>query len=152
MEPLTDAIYFASKPPEVRALYGMGTIDGEREKLAKDLYMQGFVIDRAIDIWGWSPEKVMQMRYDMGVRVVGNAFQFGAPFITVSIDAADYQPFDPAVPPPAIKPVGRANGDGTFAANVQNLPDGKEVEQDGKTYVFHNIPGPFPMYNFTEKA
>jgi hypothetical protein len=147
---LTDAVYWASKDPEVAAVHTLPF--EQREAAAQALDTQGFTLDRQIDIWGWSPSLVMQTWVGLGLTHVSAAAFNDSPsvkFIKVSLNSADYPPFAPGPPPlPPVKPVGAWNGS-VYAANItacvrsdgsliyQNGVAYPNVNGDGKTYVFH---------------
>src|SRR5258708_1898296 len=117
-----DKIYWLSQPPEVRALEINTTPDQDiRMGRGIELAIKGFKIDVPIMLWGWDPYKVMKLRMDYGYTWVPNALQprvGAAPGLTgpgiipydpnnppggaikVSVNLADYPPFDPPIPPP----------------------------------------------------
>lgn len=120
---LTPDIYWANKPPKVRALRGMSP---ETVSLAaKQLADQGFLIDVPIMVYQWEPVTVMGIRLNQGFTWVPSGNQPNIPVmpglsfpglpgydpnnppadsIKVSISAADYPAFDPPAPPPAPLP------------------------------------------------
>jgi hypothetical protein len=57
---LTDDIYWASQPPQVRALRGMSS--DQVALAAKQLADQGFIIDVPIMVYQWDPVTVMGIR------------------------------------------------------------------------------------------
>lgn len=115
---LTPDIYWANKPPQVRALRGM---DAYQVALAaKQLFDQGFIIDIPIMMYQEDPVTAMGRRKEVGmtwfpsgpstgtVLLPGLSFPGIPPYdpskppansIKVSIDAADYPSFDPPPPP-----------------------------------------------------
>ncbi len=147
MPNLTDEIYWASKPPEVRALQDISVLDQDaRQSAAAALSAKGFLIDRQIDIWGWSPSKVMAYRTQLGATYSLDGIS-GLRTIKVSVDAADYPPFDAVKPPaPPVRAVGQYKGNGLYEANITAcadpnghliFADGQHYTQDGVEYVFH---------------
>lgn len=116
---LTPDIYWANKPPQVRALRGMDPLLVGLS--AKQLADQGFIIDVPIMVYQWEPVTVMGIRQQDGFTWVPSGKQPniavmpglslpGLPVydpshppansIKISIDAADYPAFDPPPPPP----------------------------------------------------
>lgn len=169
---LTNKGYWDSKQQPIRDLQKIETGDAQadmesREKIAKELDAQGYVIDRAIDINGFDPVRVMADRYSLGLPWVPSAFQgvlinpyklgtqvptdMSKPWdrsIKVSLDAADYPSLVDAPPPlPPVKPVGALIGNGIYAANIEAcwsngrplFADGQHFTQDGVEHVFHLI-------------
>jgi len=114
--------YWASKPPDVRALNTMDP-DVPRMDAAYALAIKGFIIDKEIDGWGLDPFIRMSQRIADGYTWVPNALQAPvqvAPGLMVpaasglvqydpahppagsikcSLSLADYPPFDPPKPP-----------------------------------------------------
>jgi hypothetical protein len=120
-----DQIYWAHQPPETRAL---PDIDDETQRTARaiELAGKGFIVDVPIMLWLWDALKCMQLRQSYGYVWVPSALQPpiavapglvvpGQPVydplhpppgsIVVSVDPADYPPFDPPAPPPIPPPV-----------------------------------------------
>jgi hypothetical protein len=143
-------VYWASQPPEVRALEVNTTPDEDaRSSRAVSLAIKGFKIDIPIMVWGWDPFKVMKMRMDFGYTWVPNALQpplgiapgLKAPGITpydpnnppggaikVSIDPADY----PAYPMPTPVP---SSGGGVEAFS------GDPVGVQSVGVLYYSVPG-----------
>lgn len=145
MADFTDEIYFASKDPQKNALRELPPAD--RQAAAEALSAKGFVIDKAIDIWGWDPTKIMAVRIQYGQPYTLDGIT-GTKTIKSSLDAADYPPFAPASTPPVVRvmPVGEYIGNGLYRANItacmdgQNhmlFADGQTYTQDGVEYIFH---------------
>jgi len=105
---LTDDTYWLSRPDALQPLRAMVGGSPERNALAHQLEQQGAVIDKPIDVWGWSAPLVMAYRQSLGLKTAPSATQAMPGTIKVSIDAADYPPVHPATPtpPPASSPVG----------------------------------------------
>lgn len=172
MTPLTDAIYDASRDPRILAIKKLVKSDGTPDYDARnaaaftlDANGSGLILDREIDIFGFSPALVMGVRQQYGYAWLPNAFQPNVPLgdlgdlrkmfprgIRVSTDAADYRPFAPPVPAPPVSssPVGQRNGDlfevNLVAAQIHGkwlFDDGEEYPEGGTTYVFHKVPGMF---------
>lgn len=190
MNEFTRDVYWEHQPPELRIFRtdanppNPSMDPGERESKAAELNAQGFVIDREIMIYGWDPVLVMAYRRQLGYAWCPNAFQPNLvdPFktgvvasgstptdmskpwprsIKVSIDAADYAPFE-SVPPPLLAPhpVGVFIGNGIYAVNTQVCwssvtgnwlyrEGSQETAQDGTPVFWHmgvNIMGASPMW------
>lgn len=174
---LTDAIYWAHQPPAVQALQNYTGTDITPKALA--LAVQGYTIDVYIQVWHMDPVCTMGLRHDYGYTWVPSALQPNIAIapnlsvpgqvaydaahpptgsILVSLNAADYPPFNPPVVVPvtppsnnlvgvcyvgsAICPVGP--GAGTPAQrNAAGLRDGVTVSQSGVQYVYHESLTPF---------
>jgi hypothetical protein len=165
---LTDAIYWAHQPPAVQSLQTYSGNDIVAK--AMGLATQGFTIDVPVMVWHWDPVCTMGYRQEYGYTWVPSALQ-AAPVIApgisqpgtpsynpsqppagsilVSLNAADYPPFNPPlpVPPPATNVVGVCYP-GTGICNVgPGLPagivDGATVSQNGASYLFHAVATPF---------
>src|SRR5579864_7543753 len=164
-----DKVYWASQPPEVRALPAIDDFD-QRIRRAADLAGKGFVVDVPIMVWGWDPYLVMKMRQDYGYTWVPSALQPNitvAPGVTqpgtvsydpthaptgsirVSTNIADYPAFDPPTPPPQQQ---SANGDpvgiqslGTLYLSVpgESYPDGAKFIDARGTFLKHVTFTPF---------
>jgi hypothetical protein len=165
---LTDAIYWASKPPQLQSLRTNPSLD-----LAEALAAAGYQIDFPIMVWGWDPTVTMFERLQYGYTWVPAANQAPIPLppgltfpgiasydpndppagsIKVSVSAADYTPFlkppPPVVVPTAGQLVGALSSDGVTyyggpAAMLNSFTpavvDGKIYEQNGVNYVAHVI-------------
>lgn len=155
---LTDDIYWASKPDVYQPLRAMTGGGSERSALADSLHEQGYLIDEAIDIWGWDAGKVMAMIAKTGLKVVPDKWQNLPGTIKVSIDAADYPPVHPAAPPPApeTSPVGKQSptpGVYTWTpaafdghGNARYKEGDSVIAPDGNTVTFHiYMAPPFDM-------
>lgn len=141
--------------------------DGRGEK-AYALALSGELIDVAIDAWGWDPYTIMGMRKDQGWTWIPSALQPPVPLgpginfpglpaydaahppagtIKVSIDPADYPPYEkaPAPVPVNMNLVGiLAYGNVYFpgpGAHADTVKDGQHVVQDGHEYVAHVVIG-----------
>jgi hypothetical protein len=92
-----DATYWAAQQPEVAALPGIADPTARANRAAA-LAMKGFTIDVPIQVWGWDPFLVMQMRSQFGYTWVPSALQ-----PPVSIAPGISQPgvvsYDPLHPP-----------------------------------------------------
>jgi len=178
MDPQTefDQAYWASQPPEIRALPSIED-QGCRATRAADLATKGFVIDVPIMVWSWDAYLVMQQRLSFGYTWVPAALQtpvticpgLGAPgtvpydpahppagSIKVSLNLADYPPFNP----PAVTPSPTANTDpvGPQAVGVlynsvpgDNFPDGAKFTDSRGTFLKHVTITPFGRTNYWEK-
>lgn len=172
-----DKAYWASQPPEVRALPAIEDFD-QRIRRGAELAGKGFIIDVPIMIWGWDPYLVMKLRSDFGYTWVPSALQPNvtvAPGITqpgapaydathapagsihVSTNIADYPPFDPPAPP--AKPPN--NGDpvgiqslGTLYLSVpgEAYPDGAKFTDARGTFLKHVVLTPFGRTNYWERV
>jgi hypothetical protein len=99
MDPQTefDQAYWASQPPEVRALPGV-TDSGQRATRGAELASKGFLIDVPIMVWGWDAYLVMKMRSDYGYTWVPSALQ---PPVSIApgVSVTGAVPYDAAHPP-----------------------------------------------------
>lgn len=174
-----DKAYWLSQPPEVRVLDQLAPKPLEAdERLTRGtaLAKQGFKIDVPIMIWGWDPYKVMKLRLEYGYTWVPNALQppVGAapglrgPGITaydpnnppggaikVSVNIADYPPFDP--PPPAVPtpdPVGPQSVGNVYYSLPSDVgfPDGYKYTDTRGTFIKHVLVSPFGQSHFWEKV
>ena len=105
-----DQIYWASQPPEVRALPGIADLD-QRATRAAQLAGSGFLIDVPIMVWAWDAYLVMQQRQAYGYTWVPSALQ---PSIQVAPGISDppFAPYDAAHPPAGSIKVSLNIGDG----------------------------------------
>lgn len=141
---LTDAIYIASKHPDVRALFDLPS-GATRDAKAQQLAQAGHILDVAIDVWNWDPVTTMGCRVQLGFSWVPSALQ--APLngaigtgpvppgaIKVSVNAADYPPYDPPVTPiVATNVVGAQLFGNIYTYGPGAVKDGKYVVTDGQT-------------------
>jgi hypothetical protein len=158
--------YRASLAPEVRELMEMPDMtqperDGKAARAA-DLAQKGFTIDVPIMVWGWDPYLVMQLRTQFGYTWVPSALQpqiaVPAGSIRVSMNPADYPPFDPPTPP-VPKPTVPEDPVGLQSVGVLYLAVPGETYQDGAkftdargTFVKHITITPFGRTNYWEKV
>jgi hypothetical protein len=93
-----DQAYWASQPPEVRALAAIND-PGQRTAQGAQLATNGFTIDVPIMVWGWDPYLLMQLRQQFGYTWVPSALQ---PNVTIapSLSQPGVVPYDPLHPPP----------------------------------------------------
>ncbi len=174
-----DKAYWLHQPPEVRSLNSdAGISDPAAQQLrASQLAMKGFTIDVPIMVWGWDPYTVMGIRKALGYKWVpsalGPAVQLapglsdpGLPpydpnnpppgAIKVSIDPADYPPFElPAAPthaPAGVGPVG-AQSVGALYLSVpgDTYQDGEKVSEPRGTFLKHVTVTPFGRTPYWEK-
>ena len=171
-----DQAYWAFQPPEVRGLPSLEDQDS-RAKRAAELAAKGFVIDVPIMVWSWDPYLVMKLRSDFGYTWVPAALQppvtiapgLSAPgsvpydgahppsgSIRVSVNPADYPPFNPPAPPqsPAAttEPVGQQSlGVLYYAVPGENFPDGAKFTDARGTFLKHVVITPFGRMNYWEK-
>jgi hypothetical protein len=168
---LTDDIYWAAKPPAVRALRPLpsGT---DRDTQAQALAQNGYLLDVPIDVWNWDAVTTMGVRQQLGFTWVPSALQAplngqigtGAPppgTIRVSTNAADYPPFDPPAPPPqqSTNVVGwQVFGNiYTFGPSAEvngqfMVTDGQLVTQSGVQYKAHVSTGLMGLTVYFEKV
>jgi hypothetical protein len=171
-----DQVYWASQPPEVRTLPSIPDQDS-RATRAADLASKGFVIDVPIMVWSWDAYLVMKMRSDFGYVWVPAALQ--APItiapglsspgtvpydpahppsgsIRVSINTADYPPYNP----PTLTPLPTASSDPVGPQSVgvlynsvagENFPDGAKFTDARGTFLKHVAITPFGHMNYWEK-
>jgi hypothetical protein len=149
-----------------------------RQDRAVQLAAKGFIIDTQIMIWGWDPYKVMKLRIQYGYTWVPSALQPPvqiAPGLTVpgstlipydplhpplgtikvSINPADFPPFDPPPPPtphPANEsPVGGMNlGNIYYAVPGEVYLDGAKFTDSRGTFVKHVVINPFGRTGYWE--
>jgi hypothetical protein len=160
---LTDAVYWASKDPQVRGLQNIAD-PAARETAAEALDAAGLVIDRQIDIWGLDPTLVMETRGEYGYSWVPSAFQpnlidplktgvflagttptdMSKPWarsIRVSTLASDYPPIAPPKPvaPPSDGVTWNFDAStgkySVFLAAVTG-PDGKFIYSEGQSLTY----------------
>jgi len=167
-----DVAYWASHPPEVRALKDSGS-----EAACQDLAVRGFTVDVPIMCWGWSPYLVMKMRDLYGYTWVPSALQPNIkiapglsmpgvePYdprnpppgsIKVSTRTEDYPPFDPPKPPAtpiASAPVGAHSFGSIYLANRgDDLPDGSTWKDERGEFRKRIIQTPFGRSQYWEKV
>ena len=174
-----DKAYWASEPPELQALPAIEDLT-QRSTRAAVLATQGFIVDVPIMVWGWDPYLVMTMRENYGYTWVPSALQSNvtvAPGVTqpgavaydpthppqgsikVSINPADYPPYNP---PPAPAPAAQlaTGGDpvgplsiGTLYLSVagDTSPDGTKFTDSRGTFLKHVTVTPFGRTNYWEK-
>ena len=170
-----DRAYWASQPPEIRALPGMADPD-QRASRAAELAANGFTVDVPIMVWGWDAYLVMKMRSDYGYTWVPSALQPAvtiapglllpgvvpyepahppAGSIRVSINVHDYPPFDPAPPtrtPAGDNPVGlQSIGNLYLSVAGDNYEDQAKYTDARGTFVKHVAVTPFGRTSFWEK-
>ena len=172
-----DLAYWASQPPEVRALQTTADQD-QRSTRAAVLATKGFTIDVPIMVWGWDAYLVMQMRSKFGYTWVPSALQppvtiapglaqpgvvsydpLHAPpgSIVVSTNIGDYPPFDPPAPPapqtPASDdPVGlQSIGSLYLSIPGETYADGAQFSDARGTFLKHVVVTPFGRNAYWEK-
>lgn len=171
-----DQAYWASQPPEVRALPSFED-QGPRAQRAADLAAKGFVVDVPIMVWLWDAYLVMKMRSDFGYTWVPAALQTpvtiapgtsapgSVPYdplhppagsIHVSTNPADYPPFNPPAPPSsataANDPVGlQSIGALYYSVPGETYPDGGKFTDPRGTFLKHVVITPFGRTNYWEK-
>lgn len=171
-----DKTYWASQPPELRALPSIDDFE-QRSLRAADLAAKGFVVDVPIMVWNWDPYLVMTMRSDYGYTWVPSALQSNirvAPGVTqpgavpydparppsgsirVSTSLADYPPLNP----PAPTPLQATDGDPVGIQSLATLflsvpgeayPDGAKFTDTRGTFLKHVTFTPFGRTNYWEK-
>lgn len=172
-----DQAYWASQPPEVRALPCIED-QGARAQRAADLAAKGFVIDVPVMVWSWDAYLVMKMRSEFGYTWVpaalqtpvsiapGTAAPGAVPYdpahppsgsIRVSTNPADYPPFNPPSPPPSPAatndPVGlQSIGALYYSVPGETFPDGAKFTDSRGTFLKHVVITPFGRTNYWEKV
>ena len=165
-----DRAYIASLPPEVQALHvgevGMLNADGSpttaldpssRFNLAYLLAKEGFFIDSWIDAYGSDPYLTNYSRIQEGVLTITSAI--GSATKKVSINPADYPPFNPP-PPPSQELIGPLEFGNlyqlTAAANALyvggQLKSGQAFTEAGHSYVLlvvSTLAGPAVYWELT---
>jgi hypothetical protein len=171
-----DETYWASQPPEVRALPGVADHD-QRAARAADLATKGFTIDVPIMVWSWDAYLVMKLRSDFGYTWVPSALQPqvtvapGLSFpglvlydpahpppgsIKVSLNLTDYPPFQaPAQPSPSspvVDPVGPQSVGALYLSVAgEAYTDGGQYTDARGTFLKHVTITPFGRINYWEK-
>lgn len=158
---LTDAIYWASKPPAVQALQKLAGMppnfvpgqnpaeETPRYLAAKQLAVQGYVIDVEIDGFGNDPVVTMLLRTEMNFSQTQAAM--GPAMIKTSLVPADYPPYP--IPPAPTGPtnlVGKliyddgvnsffaGQGSNALAAYAAGtIKNAKTWTEGGRTYTVH---------------
>lgn len=173
-----DNAYWASQSPQVAALNSISDFT-QRSQEALTLAQEGFTIDVPIMVWDWDPYLVMLQRENYGFTWVPSMLQSpvsiapgvsqpgtvpynpSAPpagSIKVSLNLADYPPFNKPVPvqPPSTSTslVGIDTGAGFYAAvlpGATSLANGAIYTGDPRgTFTFHTASTPFgSSYWFT---
>src|ERR1700732_3999239 len=92
-----DQAYWASQPPEVRALPSLPD-QNSRGIRAAELATKGFVIDVPIMAWSWDAYLVMKLRSDFGYTWVPSALQTPVT-IAPGLSAPGTVPYDAAHAP-----------------------------------------------------
>lgn len=172
-----DAAYWAAQAPEVRALVSVDDAE-DRVLQATLLATQGFVVDGEIHAYGWRPCWVMKRRAMYGYTWYpsllqdppqiapgleqGNTPKYDparppAGSIKVSIDPADYPPFDqPAPTTGATKPkvlVGEHIAGAVYmSVTGDDSPDGTKYSDERGTFVKRSVRNPFGRSVFWERA
>jgi hypothetical protein len=171
-----DQAYWAAQPPEVRALPSIADQDS-RGTRAAELASKGFVIDVPIMLWSWDAYLVMKLRSDFGYTWVPAALQatvtiapgLSAPgtvpydpahpplgSIHVSLNPADYPPFNP----PTVTPSPTATTDPVGPQSIgvlynsvpgDNFADGAKFTDGRGTFLKHVVITPFGRTNYWEK-
>ena len=176
--------YKASLPPELRELMALPDANDAdhdaKTKRAVELAQKGFSVDVPVMVWGWDPYLVMQLRQQFGYTWVPSALQppvavapglpgFGtsAPYdpknppagsIRVSLNLADYPPFDPPAPagpqsPVIDDPVGlQSVGVLYLSVAGERYPDGAKYSDGRGTFVKHVAFTPFGRTSYWEKV
>jgi hypothetical protein len=172
-----DQAYWASQPPEVRALPGIADQD-QRANQAATLATDGFTIDVPIMVWAWDAYLVMQMRSQFGYTWVPSALQPPVTIapgiaqpgvvaydplhpppgsIAVSTNIADYPPFAAAPQPtpqtPAIShPVGlQSIGSIYLSVAGETYQNGAQFTDSRGTFQKHMVATPFGRNAYWEK-
>ena len=144
-----------------------------------ELAIKGFKIDVPIMLWGWDPYKVMKLRLEYGYTWVPNALQppvqmapglsgsginlvpydpknppGGA--IKVSVNLADYPPFDPPIPlPPSPAQEGPVGGQSVgnlyYSVPGETFIDGQKFSEPRGTFLKHVTITPFGRSPYWEK-
>lgn len=180
MNKLTSPIYWASLDPIVAKLQHMPA--EQRFDYANQIMKRGYIVDAEIQVrQAMNPEDVMQVRLNNGFTWVPSADQPNIPTmpgadlpgqphynpeppfppksIVVSVDAADYPPFDGVIPqkPKPIVGEGIQTANGTIylagpGADMSSLSEGQVITQDVVDYVTHYNAARNPPVTFTRKG
>jgi hypothetical protein len=158
-----DAAYWAHQNPAV----AVPCQHGCSASVAMTLANQGLQVDVPIDVWNWDPYLVMTLRGSFGYTWVpaagqapvtvapgltgaGQAYDPSAPptgSIMVSVNLADYPPFNPPTPvvAAAAQPLvgGLEFGCIYYAFDKSAVPNGATVAQNGQTFTKVVVTTPF---------
>ena len=172
-----DQAYWASQPPEVRALIGVADQD-QRGAQAAQLASRGFTIDVPIMVWGWDPYQVMSLRANYGYTWVPSALQPAvamapgvsipgampydaahppAESIRVSTNIQDYPPFNPPAPPVPQTPAGddpvglQSVGSLYLSVPGDTYQDEAKYTDSRGTFLKHVVVTPFGRTCYWEK-
>jgi hypothetical protein len=172
-----DQVYWASQPPEVRALPGLADQE-QRASKAAELATKGFTIDVPIMVWGWDAYLAMSMRAQFGYTWVPSALQPPVTIapgiaqpgvvsydplhmppgsIKVSMNIQDYPPFAPAPLPQPQTPAGdnpvglQSVGTIYFSVPGETYPDGARFADTRGTFQKHMVVTPFGRSAYWEK-
>jgi len=172
-----DQAYWASQPPEVRALPGIADQD-QRANQAATLATDGFTIDVPIMVWAWDAYLVMTMRAQMGYTWVPSALQppvtiapglaqpgvvpydpSNAPAgsIKVSTNIADYPPYAPPAQPMPQTPAGsdpvglQSIGSIFLSVPGETYQNGATFTDSRGTFQKHVVVTPFGRSAYWEK-
>jgi len=176
-----NAAYWASKPPEVRALDRMESFSSERSAKALELAQAGHIIDTEIEAigfgnpfdtmryremygWKWYPSLIMSHYLPPGtvvpVEVPGyKPYTDAAPegAVKVSTNIADYPPYEKPVPVvvPDLPLVGGLMIADLFLGgpgDSQSIPSGYESTDSRGTFVKVVIANPFGGARYWKKV
>jgi hypothetical protein len=172
-----DEAYWASQPPEVRALPGIAD-PNQHAARAAELATKGFTIDVPIMVWDWDAYLVMKMRSDFGYTWVPSALQPPVSIapglaqpgavaydplhpppgsIHVSTNIQDYPPFNPPSPtatqtPAGEDPVGlQSLGSIYLSIPGETYQDGAKFTDRRGTFLKHVVVTPFGRNSYWEK-
>jgi len=144
---------------------------------AADLASKGFVIDVPIMVWSWDASLVMNLRSDFGYTWVPAALQIPvtiapgvsapgtAPYdpahpplgsIRVSLNPADYPPFNPPIVTPSPAATSDPVGPQSVGVLYNSVPgdtflDGAKFTDTRGTFLKHVVITPFGRTNYWEK-
>lgn len=141
MQYLTQEIYEASKPDEVRSLYSMVNGSAERWSAAIALHNQGYKVSVPMEIWGEPAPQFLAFAANIGVKFIPALYEVAPGTIPVSLDAADYPPFHPAMVPVPVStsPVGPlSTTPGVYGVTQYAFHDSKALYPEGAEFVAPN--------------
>jgi hypothetical protein len=104
--------YWAAQPPAVQQLRDISDF-ADRSAMAQQLANQGYIIDKAIMVWGWDPMKTMQTRQAYGYTWAPSLNQGNVTVPGISFPGET--PYDPNNPPPGSIAVNTDFADGLAA-------------------------------------
>lgn len=168
-----DALYWAHQPPEIAELSSISVLN-DRIARAAELATKGFLIDVPIQAWGLDAYYTMLFRQQLGMTWAPSALMQpvtvapmpGTPSydpdhapvgsIKVTLDPADYAPYNPPQPkptiPPTASPVGALNFANIYFPQAWDAsPDGTVITEARGTFRKHRVATIIGFNSYWEK-